>query len=451
MLCYTLPMDRPRAPLRGLASIIETFRQNEMLLILSSSVMVIMVGMSMIAPVLPLYGRSFGVSAAMVGLLVTSFGLARVVTNLPAGRVSDRIGRRPVLIAAPLVTTVGAVLAGFSTTFWLLVVARFIQGIGSAMLATAAMSTLADISTPDTRGRLMTIFQGSLLLGTSFGPGLGGLVAEYFGPRAVFFVYGALAFVMTFWIYSRVTETVTGTGSRAATAGAKRKAEAAPGRSTTWRMLTSLNFLAVSLVSFGIFFTRTGARTTIVPLVGAERLSLSESSIGVVLTVAAVFNVLALPVAGWGIDRLGRKRVIVPAMAITASSVFLFAIAPNPAVFFVAAAILGIGTGIAGPAPAAYVADLARGHNYGSTLGLFRTVSDIGFVIGPVLLGWIADHQSYAISLHMNVALLLIAGLIFAIIAQEVRIPQPAQRAATGGASAGPAHASREAGMSPRD
>jgi MFS transporter, DHA1 family, multidrug resistance protein len=391
-----------------------------MLLTLSGMQIVIMLGFGMIAPILPLYARSFDVSTVMVGLLITSFGVARLFTNLPAGKLADRIGRRPLILAGPIVTGIGALLAGFAPTFWLLVGARFVQGLGSAMSATSSMTVLADVSTPETRGKTMSVFQGSLLLGASIGPAIGGVLAGLVGLRGVFFVYAASAFLVAIWARLRVKETLTPEAREQPSTPRGGRLGIASG--ATMAMMLNASFIAISLVSVAIFFTRTGARSTIVPLIGAERLGLSAVGIGNVLTVAAVFNVLVLPIAGWSIDRFGRKRTIVPSTVVSAFGVFLFAIAPNVTTFVAAAVVIGIGTGIAGPAPAAYVADLARGRSYGATMGLFRTVSDVGFVIGPVLLGWLADQRGYGFSLYVNAALLLAAGLVFAFVAKEERI-----------------------------
>ncbi len=402
----------------GLAAL----RENETLLTLCIMMVFVMVGFGMISPVLPLYGASFGVSSALVGMLVTAFGLARLFANLPAGRLADRIGRRPLIVFAPLITTAGAIFAGLAPSFWLLVAARFVQGAGSAIFATAAMTMLADISTPETRGRLMTVFQGSLLLGTSIGPSIGGLAAGVVGLQGVFYIYAVISSLAAVWAYFRVKETLDPANQsrrRASPSTSGGTGQAAP---RTWSMLLNPGFLAVSLVSLSIFFMRTGSRSTIIPLLGAERLHMSESTIGLVLTVAAVFNVVTLPVAGWGIDRLGRKPVIVPSLLVSAFSLLLFATAPGTAMFFVAAAVMGAGTGIAGPAPAAYVADLARGENYGATLGLFRTISDLGFVIGPVLLGWLADRSGFSFSLYVNLILLIVAAAVFALVAKETSV-----------------------------
>jgi DHA1 family multidrug resistance protein-like MFS transporter len=414
-------METLRARARQLSRGWATLRENETLLTLCIMMIFVMIGFGMISPVLPIYGATFGVSSALVGMLVTAFGLARLFANLPAGRLADRIGRRPLIIAAPLITAAGAIFAGLAPSFWLLVAARFVQGAGSAIFATAAMTSLADISTTETRGRLMTVFQGSLLIGTSIGPSIGGLTAGIVGFQGVFYVYAVISLVAAIWAYARVKETLTIDKASADMARTQR-GDSTTERGKTWSILRNPGFLAVSLVSLSIFFMRTGSRSTIIPLLGAEKLNMSESTIGLVLTVAAVFNVITLPVAGWGIDRFGRKTVIVPSLLVSAFSLFLFAIAPGTAMFFVAAAIMGTGTGIAGPAPAAYVADLARGENYGATLGLFRTISDLGFVVGPVLLGWLADRSGFAFSLYVNLVLLLISATVFALVAKETRV-----------------------------
>ncbi len=403
--------DRPPDRLGGIPRL---FRDNPMLPTLSMIMFTNMFGFGMIVPIIPLIGRTFDVSSAMIGLLVTSFGVTRMVFNLPAGRLADRIGRRKLLIAGPLVSSVGASLAFLSPDFWLLVAALSVQGIGSAIYATAAMTTLADISTEENRGRMMSIHQGSLLLGASFGPSLGGVIGGEFGLRAVFIAAIVMYFAVAVLAFTRVTETMQpgGAGGRRGRTGAG---------AGSFALLLNFSFLAVAMVSMMVFFTRTGGRATIVPLRGAEELLMSPTMIGALLTVAAILNVLALPIAGWGIDRFGRKNMIVPSTLISGGGVFVMAMAPNVPMLFLGIAIYGAGTGVAGPAPAAYVADLAKGRNYGSTLGLFRTMSDAGFVLGPILLGFLADLRNYSFALYINAGLLVAAGLMFAFFAREVR------------------------------
>jgi MFS transporter, DHA1 family, multidrug resistance protein len=408
-------MTGSNEPSDRLGGIPRLYRENPMLLTLSIIMFTNMMGFGMIVPVIPLYGRTFEVSSAMVGLLVTSFGVARLIFNIPAGRLADRIGRRKLLIIGPLVSAFGASLAFLSADFWLLMGALSIQGVGSAIYATAAMTTLADISTEENRGRMMSLHQGSLLLGTSFGPSIGGLIGGSFGLESVFLAAIVMYLLVSLLAFIRVTETLD------REAGSSGRRGRGSGSASALALLMNISFLAVALVSMMVFFTRTGSRATIVPLRGAEDLMMSASMIGALLTVAAVLNVLALPIAGWGIDRFGRKNMIVPSMLVSGVGVALMAFAPNVPMLFLGIAIYGAGTGVAGPAPAAYVADLARGRNYGATLGLFRSMSDAGFVLGPIMLGWFADLRSFSFALYVNAALIVTAGLLFAFFAKEER------------------------------
>jgi MFS transporter, DHA1 family, multidrug resistance protein len=395
--------------------IFHLYRENPTLLTLSMIMFTNMLGFGMIVPVIPLYGRTFDVSSTMIGLLVTSFGVARLVFNLPAGRLADRIGRRKLLIAGPLISAVGALLAFLTQDYWLLVAALSIQGVGSAIYATAAMTTLADISTSENRGRMMSLHQGSLLLGSAFGPTIGGVIGGYFGLQAVFLAAIIMYLAVAGLAFNRIPETLNTSEPEGSTRGRGVAQAGALG------LLLNFSFLAVAMVSMMVFFTRTGARATIVPLRGAEDLLMSPTMIGALLTVAAILNVIALPLAGWGIDTFGRKRMIVPSIIISGAGVFIMAIAPNVPLMFLGIAIYGAGTGVAGPAPAAYVADLARGRNYGATLGLFRTMSDAGFVLGPILLGWFADLRSFSFALYVNAALLVVVGILFGLFAKETQ------------------------------
>lgn len=408
-------MSGSSQPPDRLGGIPRLYRENPMLLTLSMIMFTNMFGFGMIMPVIPLYGRTFDISSTMIGLLVTSFGVARLLANYPAGQLADRLGRRRLLLAGPLVSACGASIAFLTSDYWLLITALAIQGIGSAIYATAAMTTLADISSEENRGRMMSLHQGSLLLGASFGPSVGGLIGGTFGLQAVFLAAIVMYLAVFTIAFIRVVETLgTGSGS-----GARRSRSSAGGGAMA--LLMNVSFVAVALVSMTIFFTRTGSRSTMVPLRGAEDLLLDPTMIGVILTIGAGFNVVALPLAGWGIDRFGRKNMIVPSLFVSAGGVFLLASAESLPIFIVGMAVLGAGTGVAGPAPAAYAADLARGQNYGTTLGLFRTMSDGGFVLGPILLGWISDLQSFSTALYVNAALLVAAAIMFALFATEYR------------------------------
>lgn len=462
----------------------DTDGRGGVLLVLAVQVFIIMLGLGLAAPILPLYAQSFGVGAAAVGSLVTVFGLSRILINIPAGHWAERFGRRRLLILGPLATSVGSFGFALSSSFGALIGWRILQGFGSAVLTTAAMVVLADLSTPANRGRVMSLYQGSLLLGAGAGPALGGYIADLLGLRAPFLIFGSLTLLAALWAYLRLPETRGWIGGRpaedggatgggrpeegpagdrapgggatedrpaeggatagvAVTEGADAVAWAAPRassnpsgagpvdrgarapesprgfRSVLATLLRIPGFVLISVVTLSVFFSRSGGQMTLLPLFGHNVLGLSESTIGGVFTLIAAVNFATLYLAGALSDRFGRKAVIVPSGLLTALSIGLYALVGNSAAFVLNGLLLGIGTGLGGPAPAAYATDIAPPGAIGPAMGLYRTISDIGLVLGPVLLGWIVDASGFAPAFLVNAVLMAASTVAFALWARE--------------------------------
>ncbi len=392
-------------------------QQNELMFTLCVMVALVMVGLSMVAPILPLYGRTFGVNGALIGLIVSAYPIARLLTNTPAGRLADRFGRRPFLLGGMCFTAVSSIICGLAPVYAVLLLGRFLEGIGSALFITSAQATIADISTPDNRGRMMSTFQGSFLLGSTAGPTVGGLIAGAVGARGVFFVYSGMACLALGWAFARrhtIPVLVREQAPVQETTSPRR-----PSPFAAWRFLSDISFLAICLLTLAQFFTRTGTRTTALPLLGADRYHLGEEAIGGILTLATLGNLVCVPLAGWMVDNLGRKAAIVPSTILSGISVVCFIVSPNVFWFTMSAILFGISTGVAGPAPSAYVADLAQGHGIGARLGVYRSFGDIGFILGPICMGIVSDAAGYGPALAINATLIISTGLFFALVARE--------------------------------
>ena len=390
--------------------------EHEQLLMISISTVLVMAGQGVISPVLPLFAEEFGVSIAAIGLTLSFFGLARLILNVPLGVLSDRYGRRLLLVAGPLITAVGMVGSGLAGGLTELLAWRFVAGAGSAMYMTGAQIYLADISSPATRARFIGTNQSALLLGVSVGPALGGLIAEIWDLRMPFFVVGAGALVATVYAYWRLPET-----RHLAQAEIERVEPGGPpsGERSWVRLVASKDFLAVSFVTMAIFLTRTASRQTLMPLLASARFGLSAGGIGLVFTVMSVVNLVLIAPASLVADRAGRKWAIVPAGLVVAAGLLLVTGSGTLALFVVGGVVLSIGTAMSGPAPAAYVADISPPDQRGLGMGLYRTAGDFGFLIGPPVLGALADRTSFGWGLATNAALIAIATLTFALVARE--------------------------------
>lgn len=398
-------------------SFLGLFRRYPSLLMLSIATAIIMMAQGITVPILPLYARTFDASAATVGLTISVFGIARMILNIPVGLASDRIGRRFVLVGGPLVVAISSVLSGLSGSLGELLVWRFVAGAGSAMYMTGAAVFLTDIAEPQTRARIMGVNQGSLLAGVSLGPVVGGFVAEIFDYRAAFFVIAGLSAVCAIWAFTAIPETRSKEHRKRDASLPKQSL--GDGFRRSMSLMTNMPFFLISMVTLGTFFARSGGRQTIMPLLGKDRFDLSAGSLGLIFSLISVLNLVTVPMAGTLADRWGRKAVIVPSALVSALSFLMLAWAPNLWWLWVAAFVQGIGTGFAGPAPAAYAADIAPESGRGFAMGLYRTYGDLGLTVGPPLVGWIADSANYNAALYFSAALLVVTAIAFQLGAYE--------------------------------
>ena len=404
----------------------------------------LMIGLGFLSPILPKFVSVLGVEPAqigtMVGLVITVYGIARATMDLPAGRLAQRWGRRPLLILGPALVTISALGCGLATEYWQLVIFRLLQGLGSAIFSVAAVIVIGEISTPSNRGQYMSFYWGSLLIGSSLGPTLGGFVGQYLGYRAPFFCFSGLALVATLWNYLRVPETKkrrlppeplapchSERSEEPSNAQDRLREESeALGNLSTQNsarnyppLYKSLNFMLICAVSLFTLITLSGNQITLVPLLGYERLGLREGQVGLTLTLVAAMQFAFVFLAGRLSDKLGRKTIIVPGGIITTLGLVLFTQSSSYCFFLLSAVVLGIGRGFGGAVPTAYVADIASPQNYEHTMALYRTISDIGFVVGPILLGWLKDTSGLDFPFFLGAGLLLAAIICFAALARE--------------------------------
>lgn len=367
-------------------------------------VALVMVGMGMVAPTLSLYGHSFGVNATQSALIITVFGIGRFLADIPAGIIAERFGRRSLLWGGPAIIAVSSVGAALAQDFTWLIVWRVVQGIGSGLYMTAAAATLADLSAPGTRGRVMALYLGALLAGTSIGPAIGGVIADQWGLAAPFWCWGATTALAALHALLNCRETrVTRGGSHAGHF------------EMISEVLSSRNFLLVAGVTFSIFFTRTAANWGMIPLVGQERFGFGVDAMGLAIALVGLGTLVVMPLSGWLCDTHGYRPVILASCTFTALGLMLVAFGSWQLTYWTGILLVGLATGLGGPASNAFAANIAPSERYGPTMGLLRAVGDAGFIIGPVAIGSAMDTAGIGNveGLMANAALLLAAGFAF--------------------------------------
>ena len=179
------------------------------LLVIFITVFIDLVGFGIVIPVLPYYaeGTRFGATPREVGLLFASYSVMQLFFAPVLGRLSDKYGRRPVLLFSLLGTCLGFLILGFATTLWMLFVGRIIDGISGGNISTA-QAYIADVTTKENRAKGMGLIGAAFGLGFVFGPAIGGVLSRW-GIYVPFLFAGGLAFANAVLLYLTLPETIT--------------------------------------------------------------------------------------------------------------------------------------------------------------------------------------------------------------------------------------------------
>jgi MFS family permease len=352
-------------------------------------VFVIMLGFGLIAPILPLYARSFGVSYDAASLLISTFAFARLIFDPIAGPVVDRYGERWCAMTGVVFVGASSLLAGLARSFPLVVLFRGAGGLGSSLFFAALYSYLLKIVPSNRMGRTMSVFYGALNVGIIAGGPIGGVVAQVWGLRSPLFLYAGLCFLCGI-LYLRYMPEPNATQPREPSAP-RAPGSGPPGwratRSQIFALLRNPTFFTVLILNMAFFWVVAGGYDTLVPLFGREGLGMSTVGVGGVFAIAVTAEFIVLYPAGSFSDRLGRKRVLLPALAGLAIMMAALGWAGSPVALGILMGVVGLTSGSAASGPAAMLADVAPGAGSGTAVGLFRFFGDLGFVLGPLVGG----------------------------------------------------------------
>ena len=384
-------------------------------------------GMGAIAPVLPLFlEQEYGVSAAEIGIAVGLFGFGRLVTSLPAGYLAQRYGRKGVLGLGAAINVLGAAMVSVSFSYAWLTGWRFVSGFGGSIFLTVATIYLRDEATPETRGRLLSLQELSILAGQTLGPVLGGYLADFFGLRVPLYVQAALMAASLVVIVlalpeSRWREEAAQRASRPA-AGASRGRPADAGaerqRGAMWRLMLSPAFIFVGLFALMIVANRQGARFSVMPLFGRDK-GFEPDALGLWISITHFPQFFTTLASGYLSDRFGRKTPIIPAIALLTLGIGTFIWADNLWQLLLSGVLLGMGEGLGSPAGTVFFADIAPPGMEGVTIGLLRTFGGVGTIVGALALGAIADWAGFSWALWIDAAILAASALGLMVFVRE--------------------------------
>lgn len=383
--------------------------------VLIAAAFVIAVGFGIVAPVLPQYAREFGVGIAAASAIVSAFALMRLLFAPASGRLVQKLGERRVYLAGILIVALSTGACALAQTYWQLMVLRSLGGIGSTMFTVSSMALIIRISPPAARGRVSGLYSTSFLIGSLFGPLVGGALAGL-GLRAPFVIYMAALLVVCAIVFLGLRDSPILAGEEAGGTAVFtfRQGWAEPA------------YRAVLLSSFAGGVAVFGVRMAFVPLLVVEILDQDAGMAGVALTVFAAGNAVVLFVSGRLSDRFGRKPFLILGSAICALGTGVLGFAPSLPWFLLASFVAGLGSGMFSPAQQAALADVlgtrARG---GPVLAAFQMSADLGTVLGPILIGWIAERTSFGVGMAVTGGLLAVSATVWLLTPEPSRIAHP--------------------------
>ncbi|ANU17597.1 MFS transporter [Planococcus maritimus] len=350
------------------------------LYILMFNMFIAMSGIGLIIPIMPAYLETFGVAGQALGTLIATFAFAQFLFSPISGELSDKYGRKNLIIFGLVVFGLSQLLFGMATELWVLYLARFFSGVGGAFLIPPMMAFVADITTYEERGKGMGLLGASMSLGFMIGPGIGGFLSEV-SLQFPFYVATSVALLsalLSFFALPNVKPAVQAVGYK---------------RENLYQQMKRsvyTPYFVMLLVMFIFAFGLSNFQSTIALYVD-KQFQFTPKEISVVITVGGFVGVI---VQTFVIDslfkRFGEMRVILVNLLISAAAMIgilfvntFWTILLVAAIFFTAASLLR-------PAINTLISKLA-GDSQGFAAGMNNAYMSLGNMIGPALAGILFD------------------------------------------------------------
>ena len=355
-------------------------------LVLFLTVFIHLLGFGLLLPILPYYAKTYGAGGLVVGLLSASFSFFQFLFAPVWGRLSDRVGRRPILLGSLIVTSGSYLVFGFAHSLWLLFASRILAGIAGAVLPTA-QTYIADTTSPEERTKGMGMIGAALGLGFTFGPAIGGALSHwgYSVPAFASAGFALMAAVLAFFLLPESLSPESRTE-----AAARRRAR--PGLATAFSdAFAHPSVRPVLLLYFIGTLSFAGLEATFA-LFGHDRYGLTAMNIGYLL---GYMGILAVLMQGGLVGKLARKfgepNLVRSGFLLLGAGMLAAGGAPPFSWLLVALAAVALGNGLASPSLAGLVSIATVAAEQGSVLGVYQALGSLARTIGPFLGGLAFD------------------------------------------------------------
>ncbi|MFE6078856.1 MFS transporter [Paenibacillus sp. NPDC057886] len=363
-------------------------RNRGALLLLMFNIFLVFTGIGLVVPIMPAYMDLLHITGFTVGLLVAAFSFTQFLFSPVAGRWSDILGRKKIIVGGMLIFAVSEFMFGAVNAPALLFAARMLGGIGAAMIFPAVMAYTADITTDEERGRGMGLINAAITTGFIIGPGIGGYIAD-FGIRIPFYaagIAGLLASIITLIILPESTR-ITGEQTKPVAGAAKVKG---PGMVSqllhSYREPYFFSLIIVFVMAFGL-----ANYETVFSLFVDHKFGFTTKDIAFIITFGSIAGaVVQVSLIGWLLNRFGEKKVISVCLLFVAVFVLLTLFVNTYWMILVVTFIVFLGMDILRPAISTQMSKLAE-EQQGFVAGLNSAYTSLGNIAGPIVAGALFD------------------------------------------------------------
>jgi DHA1 family tetracycline resistance protein-like MFS transporter len=353
------------------------------LAIIFITIFIDLIGFGIVIPVLPLYAKQYGATESVVGLLLGVYSGMQLIFAPVLGRLSDRMGRRPVLLASLIGTSIGFFIMGLAGALWMLFLGRIIDGITGGNISTA-QAYIADVTPPEERSRGMGLIGAAFGLGFIFGPAIGGVMSQI-SPGAPFLFAGGLAAANATALYFMLPESLASEHREGAQRGSIiQVVEESKGRGLT--AVIGTYFFAT--VAFAIL-------TATYALFANHRFHFDARHTGYMFAyVGTVGAIIQGGLLGRLVNAFGDKALTITGTAVFAASMFILPLCQSVTGLILVSTGIAIGNSLMTPTLSGLASKSASPAWQGRVLGVMASVASLARITGPVMGGWLLGRDA---------------------------------------------------------
>ena len=374
------------------------------LLVIFFTVFIDMVGFGIVIPVLPLYAEHFHATPLEIGWLTGIYSGMQIIFTPLLGRLSDRVGRRPVLIVSLAGTAVGFLVMGWASTLPLLFLARIIDGATGGNISTA-QAYIADVSTPENRSKSMGLIGAAFGLGFVFGPMIGGILSQI-SYGAPFYFAAALAAANVGLLYFILPESLSKEYRSQPHERTRLREVFQHGHGRTFARIVATYFF--SITGFAIM-------TTLFALLTEKHFGYGARQTGYIFGFIGIISVI---LQGGLIGRLvkmfGETTLARTGLFLLALAMLLLPLVVRLPMLLAVCALTAVANGLVSPTLNGLASQMIDRSWQGRALGLMQSAGSFGRLVGPLLGGWLLMFDlGFPISRYARTPLFTSAGILF--------------------------------------